>query len=154
MLDTCIDSIESLEMRLCSALLAFLGLSGSGAVAPVISAPPPLNYAAIRFALAQVESGDNPNVLGAAGEIGRYQILPEIARRYGGHDWSAAQRILRDRLERFPRPHPTPEDVYMMWHRPGLYGRMEWRLDRLPGIVRARAERFANLYALYLRELQ
>lgn len=126
-------------MRLWLFLAALCGVAVSPAAGSV-------DWAAARFALAQVETGNDPEAVGASGERGAYQILPSVARQYGGgYDWATAQAILSDRLARLPR-HPTPEDLYLLWHRPGDFARAGYRPERLPDRVRSRAERFGNLY--------
>lgn len=118
-------------------------------------------------ALSMIESGDNDRAIGSAGEVSRYQIMPEIFAQYffvvkpppdiaasrlkaGARNpfiaRNIATAIMRDRSKAFEaRYHRDPSDFefYILWARPAcLLG---------PGITHAgrrlldRAHRFANL---------
>ena len=114
----------------------------------------------VRWALAQVESGHlkNPDAArGASGEISRFQIMPEIWKDYTRSRnfrnptiaWSVAHRILRDRHSWFTSStgrEPSPFDLYVMWNKPGLYGRVGFDPQKLPRRLRDVATRFANLF--------
>src|SRR5436853_1422684 len=61
-------------------------------------------------ALSQIESGDNDKAVGPAGEISRYQIKPEVWRRYAESDadWqdpeaslAVAREVMRERCTDF-----------------------------------------------------
>ncbi len=50
----------------------------------------------LKRAIAMVETGDNDNAIGAAGETTRYQLSPDVIKRFGKDpqaylDWIAAQ---------------------------------------------------------------
>lgn len=118
-----------------------------------------LNPDTIRWALAQVESGHLKNqdaAKGASGEISRFQIMPKIWKDYSRSRnfknptiaWSVAFRILRDRHSWFISStgrEPTPFDLYVMWNKPGLYGRLGFDPQKLPRRLRDVATRFSNL---------
>jgi hypothetical protein len=103
-------------------------------------------------ALSQVESGNNDKAVGAAGEISRYQIKPEVWRRYAKPkaNWenpddslSVAKEIMRERCADFEasfRRPPSDREFYILWNAPATIKR--------PGkAVIKRAERFSNLIA-------
>ena len=105
-----------------------------------------LDWRAIRDALAQVETGGNPNVVGRAGERGAWQIHPNVSHRT---DWTAARRILEERLDWFRRRSgrtPDAFDVYALWNAPGQYSQNHFRPEGLSKVVQDRCERFRNLY--------
>lgn len=101
-------------------------------------------------ALSQIETRDNDNAIGAAGEISRYQVKPRLWRRYtrSDADWknptvalTAAQRIMKDRCVHFERSYnrqPTDFEFYILWNAPA-------QVDRPRKAVRERAERFCRL---------
>jgi len=101
-------------------------------------------------ALSQIESGDKDDVVGAAGEISRYQMKPELWRRYASAivNWrdadqalTVARSIMNDRLAEFEQAFhraATDAEFYILWNAPGQI--------RSPSkAVRQRAERFCNL---------
>ena len=101
-------------------------------------------------ALSQVESADDDHAVGAAGEISRYQIKPEIWRRYAAADgdWtipehalSVARQAMQERCAGFERTvHRPPTDLefYILWNAPA-------QIQRPGKAVLGRAERFCNL---------
>src|SRR5690242_19929657 len=101
-------------------------------------------------ALSQIETRDNDSVVGAAGEISRYQVKPRLWRRYARSDadWTnpavalaAAQQIMRDRCTFFERSYnrqPTDFEFYVLWNAPA-------QIQRPRRAVRERAERFCHL---------
>lgn len=103
-----------------------------------------VDWAATRFALAQIESGDRMASIGASGERGAFQILPTVASGRG-YSWTNARWILKSRLDRFERQahrEATPAELYVLWHRPALLSQNRpW-----PAHVCDRAARFENLY--------
>lgn len=101
-------------------------------------------------ALSQIESGDDDTAVGAAGEISRYQMKPELWQHYAAPDadWQVAsaalgvaQKIMKARCVEFEtrsgRP-PTDFEFYVLWNAPG-------QVDQPTKPVRERAERFSNL---------
>jgi hypothetical protein len=103
-------------------------------------------------ALAELESNNNDNALGSAGEVSRYQMRPEIWRRYAptNSDWRnpadalrVAKQIMQGRVAEFQRTFgrpPTDFEFYILWNAPG-------QIQHAGKAVRARAERFSNLVA-------
>ena len=101
-------------------------------------------------ALSQIESGDNDQAVGAAGEISRYQIKPEVWHRYASAtaDWtnsdhalSVARRAMEERCAAFERKlhrPPTDSEFYVLWNAPA-------QVLRPAKVVLERAERFSNL---------
>jgi len=101
-------------------------------------------------ALSQIETRDNDSVVGAAGEISRYQVKPRLWRRYARSDadWknpavalAAAQQIMRDRCAGFERSYnrqPSDFEFYVLWNAPA-------QIERPRKAVRERAERFCHL---------
>jgi len=105
-----------------------------------------LDWRAIRDALAQIETGGNPNVVGRSGERGAWQIHPNVSRQT---DWTAARRILDERLDWFRRRSgrtPDAFDIYALWNAPGKYSQSHFRPEGLSKVVQDRCERFQNLY--------
>lgn len=101
-------------------------------------------------ALSQLESGNNDNAIGTAGEVSRYQIRREVWRRYAtsGANWknpmdslTVAQGVMNDRCAAFERSfHRSPNDFefYVLWNAPA-------QIHRPCRSVRDRAERFCLL---------
>lgn len=101
-------------------------------------------------ALSQIESGNSDCAIGAAGEVSRYQMKPDVWRQYAATnaDWQkpedalrAAQEVMKDRCAVFEETFhrlPTDFEFYILWNAPGQI--------RKPGkAVRERAGRFCNL---------
>ena len=103
-------------------------------------------------ALSQIETRDNDNVVGAAGEISRFQIKPKLWQRYARSDadWknpsealATAQQLMKERCAGFQRRHnrpPTDFEFYVLWNAPA-------QLERPCRVVKDRAERFSHLVA-------
>ena len=104
-------------------------------------------------ALSQLETRDNDNVIGTAGEVSRYQIKPGLWRRYAKSDanWKnpvhaleAAQELMKERCAHFESAFsrkPTDYEFYVLWNAPA-------QIKRPRKVVRERAERFCRLVAL------
>ena len=115
----------------------------------------PVQANAIRWALGQIESGEDDWARGRAGEVSRYQIKPKVWACYSKsrayHDeaeaWFVAQQIINSRRTVFKGLHgqdPTPFEIYTLWNAPAQGYRKE------PSrAVRERAQRFANLVERY-----
>jgi hypothetical protein len=103
-------------------------------------------------ALSQIESGDNDLAVGAAGEVSRYQLKPELWRRYAGavadcqnpaDALKVAQEVMKGRCSGFEEMYhraPTDLEFYVLWNAPG-------QIQNPGKVVRERAERFRNLVA-------
>ena len=105
-----------------------------------------LEWRAIRDALAEIETGGNPSVVGRAGERGAWQIHPNVSRRT---DWTTARSILEERIDWFRRRSgrtPNAFDIYALWNAPGKYSESQFRPRGLSKVVQNRCERFQNLY--------
>ncbi|HOX57962.1 MAG TPA: hypothetical protein P5205_13365 [Candidatus Paceibacterota bacterium] len=101
-------------------------------------------------ALSQLESGDNDQAVGAAGEISRYQIKPEVWWHYASTnaDWTnpenallVTRHVMQERSAAFERAMhrpPTDAEFYILWNAPA-------QVRRPSKAVLARAERFCNL---------
>jgi hypothetical protein len=101
-------------------------------------------------ALSQIESGDNDRAVGRQGEVSRFQILPEVWRRYAPQRancrrpddaLSVAKVAMRERCDAFERRfHRSPNDLefYVLWNAPS-------QLPRPSKTVFQRAQRFQNL---------
>ena len=103
-------------------------------------------------ALSQIESGDNDRAVGAAGEISRYQVRPDVWREHARINadcqkqedaLAVAQRLMKQRSADFERTyHRPPNDFefYVLWNAPA-------QIKQPSRAVRERAERFCNLVA-------
>jgi hypothetical protein len=96
-------------------------------------------------ALAMIESGNSDHLVGQAGEISRYQILPNLWA--GGNPLNAqvarshAQAIMTVRMAKFEQIHgrpPTDFEFYVLWNAPH-------QVNHPHLVVRERARRFVNL---------
>ena len=41
---------------------------------------------------------------------------------------------------------PEPVELYLLWNKPGHFEGVGYRVDKVPRVYRARAQRFHNLY--------
>ena len=101
-------------------------------------------------ALSQIESRNNDNAVGAAGEISRYQVRREVWLKLAapGADWlkpqdalAVAQQVMKERCAQFEKAHhrsPTDFEFYVLWNAPA-------QIIHPSKAVRERAERFSNL---------
>ncbi len=97
-----------------------------------------------------MESGNNDCAVGAAGEVSRYQIRPEVWRRYASADadWTdpaealpVAKQAMQERCAPFERAMhrpPTDSEFYILWNAPA-------QIQHPSKAVLRRAERFCNL---------
>ena len=95
---------------------------------------------------------------GGSGEVSRYQIMPEVWKRYANNRdyynpivaWQIAERILADRVEDFrASTHRSPNgtELYLLWNKPGHFATAKYSLKRVSRPYLTRAQRFANLYS-------
>ena len=112
-------------------------------------------------AISMIESGNNDRAVGEAGEVSRYQIKPQVWKRYTNSTayanadlstWVADQHmayleaIFQSRTGR----QPTDFDRYVLWNAgPTYYARVGFSAERVHPVIRDRASRFVNL-----REMQ
>ena len=110
-----------------------------------------------QFALGMIETGNNDALVGGAGEVSRYQIMPSVWRHYSRsrsyenpevslavarQHWVA----LHDFFKAQTRNEPTDFDMYVLWNtRYGYYASRGYKPSHLDPIVRDRARRFVNL---------
>ena len=102
----------------------------------------------ILAALSMLESGDNDRAIGNAGEVSRYQVMPDVWRLHHGKDPTnpveakrVATQILMHRIASFQvmrHRTPTPFETYLLWRCPG-------RVSNPTKRAAETAERFANL---------
>lgn len=111
-------------------------------------------------AISMIETGDNDRMVGGAGEISRYQIMPRVWKQYSNSEAfsdpavssQVAQRHV-DWLESFFRKRAGREmtefDLYVMWNAgPNYYARKNFSPAQVAPSVRERAERYANLRSI------
>lgn len=108
-------------------------------------------------ALSMIETADNDDAVGGAGEVSRYQIKPWIWRRYSDSEAYRNQRISAEVAEQhlaglertFAKRAgraPTDFDVYVLWNAgPTYYARVGFSKARVHPVIRERAQRYANL---------
>ena len=96
---------------------------------------------------------------GGSGEVSRFQIMPEVWRRYTKSReyenpevaWAVAQRILADRVADFRTAtsrEPTALELYLLWNKPGHFEATGYRAGQVKSGYHQRAQRFANLLTL------
>jgi hypothetical protein len=118
----------------------------------------------LRYALGLFESGAesfergySDFKRGNSGEVSRYQIMPEVWKRYSStrdyHNpvvaWQVAEKILSDRVDDFrtyAHRDPNATELYLLWNKPGHFSAAHYSLKRVSQQYLARARRFANLY--------
>jgi len=101
-------------------------------------------------ALSMLESGDNDKAIGPGGEISRFQIQSVL---WPGGDpkdaeaaKSAAQKIMKARLEEFSQSYKRPAtdfEFYILWNAPSYLSAKATK--PIPAKVADRARRYANL---------
>jgi len=117
----------------------------------------------IRNSLAMIETGATSHrkgkwdyTRGGSGEISRFQIMPDVWRRYTKSRnwtnpdiaWSVARRILDDRVKEFRRKvgrDPDPVELYLLWNKPGHFAANDYKFYLVKRAYLQRAKRFANL---------
>lgn len=96
---------------------------------------------------------------GGSGEVSRFQIMPDVWRRYSkSRDyenpevaWAVTQRILADRTATFRAAtgrEPSALELYLLWNKPGHFEATGYQANRVKADYRSRAQRFANLLVL------
>jgi hypothetical protein len=109
------------------------------------------------FALGAIETGNNDNEIGQAGEVSRYQIMPSVWKHYSHSSyydnpqvsravaqqhWSSLRASFRKKTGR----EPDNFDMYVLWNTCyGYYASKGFHPARLDPAVRDRAQRFVNL---------
>lgn len=103
------------------------------------------------------QRGSSDYKRGNSGEVSRYQIMPDVWKRYSTsrdyHNpavaWEVAEKILIERVNGFKaRTGRTPNatEVYLLWNKPGHFATARYSLNRVSRYYLARAQRFANIY--------
>jgi hypothetical protein len=118
----------------------------------------------LRYALGLFESGaesfyrgDSDYKRGTSGEVSRYQIMPDVWKRYSSNRdyhnpavaWEIAERILSDRVRNFRERagrDPNATELYLLWNKPGHFSAVKFSLNRVNRHYFARAQRFSNIY--------
>ncbi|MBI3414270.1 MAG: hypothetical protein HY043_02945 [Verrucomicrobia bacterium] len=129
----------------------------------IVLAPSVVSAMSLRESLAMFESGARQpqrcaadRVRGSSGEVSRFQIMPEVWRRYTrSRDyenpdvaWAVAERILQDRRQWFlaaTNREPSALELYLLWNKPGHFNAAHFSSQRVHPHFKERAERFANL---------
>jgi hypothetical protein len=109
------------------------------------------------FALGMIETGNDDHVIGAAGEVSRYQLCPvvwknysksvdyqnpEISLQVARQHWNHLAAYFKEKTGRVA----TDFDMYVMWNtRLGYYARRNFSQELVASVVRERAQRFVNL---------
>ena len=109
------------------------------------------------YALGAIETGNNDNEIGQAGEVSRYQIMPSVWKHYSHSSyyddpqvsravaqqhWSSLYALFKKQTGR----EPDNFDMYVLWNtRCGYYASKGFQPARLDPVVRDRAQRFVNL---------
>jgi hypothetical protein len=108
-------------------------------------------------AISMIESGNNDDAVGQAGEVSRYQIRPRVWRQFSQSlaydDARVAEAVARRYLDWLSaylnqRAGRVADDfdLYVMWNAgPAYYARIGFSKERVHPIVRERAQRFVNL---------
>ena len=110
-----------------------------------------------QFALGMIETGNQDDEIGRAGEVSRYQIMPSVWKHYSGSSryqnpevslevarqhWTA----LCSSFKQLAHREPSDFDIYVLWNtRHGYYASKGFDPARLHPVVRDRARRFVNL---------
>jgi hypothetical protein len=109
------------------------------------------------FALGAIETGNNDNEIGQAGEVSRYQIMPSVWKHYSRSSYydnpqvsrAVAQQhwsSLRASFKKQTGREPDSFDMYVLWNTCyGYYASKGFHPGRLDSAVRDRAQRFVNL---------
>src|SRR6059036_2541716 len=108
-------------------------------------------------AISMIESGDNDDAVGRAGEVSRYQIRPQVWRLFSQsseyNNSRVAASVARQHLDwqaKFflERTGRTADDfdLYVMWNAgPTYYSNIGFARDRVRPFIRNRAQRYVNL---------
>ena len=126
-------------------------------LAPAVSHKPAVLDNRRLFALGAIETGNNDNEIGQAGEVSRYQIMPSVWKHYNHSSYydnpqvsrAVAQQhwsSLRASFKKKTGREPDNFDMYVLWNTCyGYYASKGFHPGRLDSAVRDRAQRFVNL---------
>lgn len=120
------------------------------------TAPPSLDTRHL-FALGMIETGNNDWVVGSAGEVSRYQLMPSVWKNYSKsvnyqnpdvsvqvarQHWNYLAAYFKEKTGRIPGDY----DMYVLWNtRYGYYERFGFSPRQISHVVQERARRFVNL---------
>jgi len=108
-------------------------------------------------AIAMIETGNNDFVIGSAGEVSRYQIMPHIWGRYSSaktyHNVELSSRVAGQHLAVLEKAfqartgrQATDFDRYVLWNAgETYYAKKGFSATRVNAVIRDRATRFVNL---------
>src|SRR5258706_7340232 len=108
-------------------------------------------------ALGMIETGNDDEVVGRAGEVSRFQIRPDVWSQYSqstAYDsFRVASRVaqqhlhsLEDLFRTRAGREATDFDLYVLWNAgAGYYQRIGFIAARVAPLVRERAQRYSNL---------
>jgi len=107
----------------------------------------------------QPQHGASDRIRGNSGEVSRYQIMPDVWRRYSSSRdyenpevaWQVASRILGDRIAWFKKiegREPSSMEIYLLWNKPGHFEAKGFASSKVKKSYLDRANRFANLMTL------
>jgi hypothetical protein len=111
-------------------------------------------------ALSMIETGDDDSAIGRLGEISRFQIRPQVWRRYSQSSAfanrdvasSVAQKhldYLQSQFKARTGRDATDFDLYVLWNAGfSYYERHGFSPDRIARLVQDRAQRYLNLRSL------
>lgn len=110
-----------------------------------------------QLALGMIETGNDDNEIGGAGEVSRYQIMPSVWRHYSDSQdyadphvslqvarrhWASLYNAFKQQAHR----EPTDFDMYVLWNTHyGYYANRNFNAGRISPVVRDRAQRYVNL---------
>jgi hypothetical protein len=109
------------------------------------------------YALGMIETGNEDDAVGGAGEVSRYQIMPSVWQHYNSssqyRDPKLSRQVARehwttlyDYFKRQAGREPGDFDMYVLWNtRQGYYAGRKFDPARLSAVIRDRAQRFTNL---------
>jgi len=125
-------------------------------LAPVMNHPGVLDQRH-RYALGMLETGNQDDEVGGAGEVSRYQIMPAVWQHYSDSEdyndpqislavaqqhWTTLYNAFKEKAHR----EPTDFDMYVLWNTHfAYYSARNFDPARLGPIVRDRAQRYVNL---------
>lgn len=117
----------------------------------------------VKSSLAMIETGATSSskgkwdhTRGGSGEVSRFQIMPDVWKRYTKSQnwsnpdvaWAVAKRILDDRAKNFRGKvgrDPEPVELYLLWNKPGHFAANKYKFYLVKRVYLQRAKRFANL---------
>lgn len=126
-------------------------------LAPAVSHKPAVLDNRRLYALGAIETGNNDNEIGQAGEVSRYQIMPSVWKHYNHSSYYEDPQVsrtvaqqhwssLRASFMKKTGREPDSFDMYVLWNTCyGYYASKGFHPGRLDPVVRDRAQRFVNL---------